>query len=253
MHAHGVQVLDGADDDAVVGVVAHHLHLEFFPPDQGFLDEQFLGGRGLQAPFADGDELFHVVGDATATAAHGEGRPDDGGKADARLDLQGFFHAVSQGGTGVGQADAGHGLLEFFPVFRLVDGILGCADQDHAVFFQHAVLGQVQGAVKRGLPPHGGQDGIRPFPFQDALHRLPVDGLDVGGVRHLRVGHDGGRVGVHQDDPVPLFLERLAGLGAGIVELAGLADDDGAGADDQDGFEVCTLGHRASSYRVCLA
>ena len=39
---------------------------------------------------------------------------------------------------------------------------------------------------------------------------------------------------VDQDDPVALLAQRLAGLGAGVVELAGLADDDRAGADDQD-------------------
>src|SRR5690606_20262278 len=45
-------------------------------------------------------------------------------------------------------------------------------------------------------------------------------------------------------DPVALGLQRLAGLNAGIVELTRLADDDRAGADDQDGLDVCALGHR---------
>ena len=71
----------------------------------------------------------------------------------------------------------------------------------------------------------------------------PVDRLDVGGIGHLRVGHDGGRIGVHQNDPVALLAQRLAGLCAGIVELAGLTDDDRAGADDQDAFDVSTLWH----------
>jgi hypothetical protein len=31
VHAHRVEVFDRADDDAVIGPVAHHLHLEFFP------------------------------------------------------------------------------------------------------------------------------------------------------------------------------------------------------------------------------
>ena len=35
---------------------------------------------------------------------------------------------------------------------------------------------------------------------------------------------------------IALVLQRLAGLRAGIVELAGLADDDRPGADDQDGL-----------------
>ena len=39
MHAHGVEVLDGADDDAVAGRIAHDLHLVFLPTDDGFLDE----------------------------------------------------------------------------------------------------------------------------------------------------------------------------------------------------------------------
>ena len=33
VHAHRVEVLDRADDDAVVLAVAHHLHLELFPAD----------------------------------------------------------------------------------------------------------------------------------------------------------------------------------------------------------------------------
>src|SRR5690606_36935938 len=69
------------------------------------------------------------------------------------------------------------------------------------------------------------------------------DRLHVGRVGQIRVGHDRRRVGVDQDDPVALFLQRLAGLGAGIVELTGLADDDRARPDDEDGLDVGTLGH----------
>ena len=62
--------------------------------------------------------------------------------------------------------------------------------------------------------------------------------LDVGAVGQLRVGHDRGRVGVDQDDSEPFVLQRLAGLGAGVVELARLPDDDRAGADDEDACEM---------------
>jgi hypothetical protein len=46
-----------------------------------------------------------------------------------------------------------------------------------------------------------------------------------------------------EDDPVALLPQGLARLGAGIIELARLADDDGTGADDQDGMDVGALGH----------
>ena len=52
--------------------------------------------------------------------------------------------------------------------------------------------------------------------------------LDVGAVGHLRIGHDGGRIGVGQHHLVAFRLERLAGLRAGVVELGRLADDDRA-------------------------
>ena len=67
--------------------------------------------------------------------------------------------------------------------------------------------------------------------------------LDVGPVGQLRVGHDRRRIAVDENDLEPLGAQRLAGLGARIVELARLPDDDGAGADHEDAFDVGALGH----------
>mgnify|MGYP000397879871 CR=1 FL=1 len=77
----------------------------------------------------------------------------------------------------------------------------------------------------------------------DFLDRLPGDGLDVSHVGRGGVGHDGGGVAVDQDDLVALLAQRLAGLHARVIKLTGLADDDRAGANDQDTFDVATLGH----------
>ena len=49
--AHGIDVLDRADDDEVVGDVAHHLELELLPADHGLLDEDFVHRTELQAAF----------------------------------------------------------------------------------------------------------------------------------------------------------------------------------------------------------
>ena len=66
VHAHRVEVLDRADDDAVVLAVAHHLHLEFLPADHRLLDQQLVRRRGVEPALADRDELLAVVGDAAA-------------------------------------------------------------------------------------------------------------------------------------------------------------------------------------------
>ena len=84
---------------------------------------------------------------------------------------------------------------------------------------------------------------VGPLAGDDLLHDLGGDRLDVGRVGELRVGHDRGRVGVDQDDPQALLAQDAAGLGAGVVELAGLADDDRAGPDHQHAGDVGALGH----------
>ncbi len=44
MHAHGVKIFDGADDDDVVFGVAHHLKLVLFPAEHGFFDQTLMYG-----------------------------------------------------------------------------------------------------------------------------------------------------------------------------------------------------------------
>ena len=45
VHAHRIEVLDRADDDAVVAAVAHDLHLEFLPAEHRFLEQHFVVGE----------------------------------------------------------------------------------------------------------------------------------------------------------------------------------------------------------------
>ena len=113
---------------------------------------------------------------------------------------------------------------------------------------------QGHGGVQGGLAAERGQQDqfalraeafhFRDFAHDDFFDAFGRDGLDVGAVGEFRVGHDGGRVGIDEDDAVAFFLEGLAGLGAGIIKFAGLADDDGPGADDEDGMNVGAFRHK---------
>ena len=234
MHTHGVQVFNRADDDAVVGLVAHHLHLEFFPAQQRLFDEQLFRGRSLQAALANGLEFFGVIGNASAGSAQGETGADHGRKPQIFLRNPSLVHAVGDSGTGRPQADLGHRVFELEPVFGFVDGLGRRTDQLDLVFFQHAVVPQIECAVERRLAAHGRQNRIGPLFGNNFFHRLPGDRLDVGHIGGSRVGHDGGRIAVDQDDLVTFLAQSFAGLHARVIELAGLADDDGAGTDDQD-------------------
>ncbi len=243
VHAHRIEVLDGADDDAVVLLVADHLHLVFLPTDQRLVDQQLTGRRKVQTAGADLFELFTVIGDAATGATHGERRANDAGEADLVEHAVGFFHVMRDAGYRTGKTDVLHRLVEARTVFGLVDGVGVGTDHLDAELLQNAVLFQVQRAVQRGLATHGRQQCIWTLLLDDLGHGGPFDRFDVGGVSHGRVGHDGRRVGIHQDDAEAFLLQRLAGLSAGVIELARLADDDGAGAEDEDAFDICTFWH----------
>ena len=101
--------------------------------------------------------------------------------------------------------------------------------------------------VERGLPAEGRQERVRALALEDGRDALEVERLDVGAVGEARVGHDRRRVRVDDDRAVAVLAQHLQRLAARVVELAGLADHDRAGADDADALEVASGRHQARS------
>ena len=246
MHAHGVEVLDGAHDDAVAGVVTHDLHLVLFPTLDGLLDQHLVGRREFKTLAHDGDELLVSMRDATTGAAEGKARTQHAGISHALGDGLGVCHAVGIARARDLQADLGHGLVKELAVLAALDGGKVAADHLDAVLVERAVLCQFDGGVQTGLAAQRGQQRVRALFLDYALDKLGSDGLDIGAVGQARVGHDGRRVGVDQDDLKAILLEHLAGLGAGVVKLTGLANDNGARANDEDTLDVSTFRHVSS-------
>ena len=246
MHAHWVDILNRADDDAIVRPVADHFHLVLLPAQHQLVDLHLADRRGVQARCHDQLELLAVVGDAAAGAAQRERRPDYRGQADLGQGLARVLGRAHDVAFGQIEPDLEHGLAEQAPVLRLVDGRVRGTNQLHAHPIQRPVARQRHGDVERGLPAHGRQERVGALSRDDLGDDRGRDRLDVGHVRRLRVGHDRGRVGIDQDHPVAFLAQRLAGLRAGIVELAGLADHDRPGADDQDRAKVGAFGHGRS-------
>ena len=246
VYAHGVEILDGAHDDAVAGVVAHDLHLVLFPALDGLLDQHLMGGRKLQALAHDGDELLVGVSDAAAGAAQGKARAQYAGIAHALGDSLGVGHAVGIARARDLQANLGHGLVKELAVLAALDSGQVAANHLDAILVERAVFRQLDGGVQTGLAAQRGQQRVRALFLDYALDKLSGDGLDIGSVGKTRVGHDGRRVGVDQDDLKAILLEHLAGLGAGVVELTGLANNDGARANDEDTLDVSTFRHVSS-------
>ena len=243
VHADRVDVLDRADDHDVVVAVAHQLELVFLPALDALLDEHLVGRRIMDAGTGDAVQLLGVVRDAGAEAAHRERRAHDEREPEAfgdRIDLLERVRDVGARRLGAGLLDD---LLERFAVLTAVDRLERGADELDVVLLEHAGLAERDGRVERGLSAERRQQRVGALLGDDAFEDRRGDRLDVGGVGHLRVGHDRGRVGVDEDDADALLAQDAAGLGSRIVELGGLTDDDRAGADDHHRLDVVTLGH----------
>ena len=243
VHAHRIDVLDRADDDRVVGHVAHHFELELLPAQNRLLDQ---GGRGrtrLQGADDHVVDLVAVEHDAAALASQREARPDDDREAQAVDDPPRLFQRARD--TALRHLETGlhHGPLEEQAVLAQAQRLDPRAEQLHPGLLERAGLFQRQGQVDPGLAADGRQQRVRPLALDDLHRHVGHEGFDVGRVRDLRVRHDRRRVRVDEDDPVALPAQDTAGLGAGVVELARLAYDDRPRTEDQDRLDVRPLRH----------
>ena len=253
VHAEGVDIFDGGNNYDVVVTIAHELELVFLPAQDGFLNEH-VGLRGCgQAAAGNAIQVLIIEGQTGAQTTHGEGRADYDRQAKLVDGLVDLIHVVAHSGAGGLTADGGDDVLELLAVLATLDGVNIGADELNAVLVQNSLAVKLNCGVQRSLAAQGSQHGVDGVPLfalldQDLFNVFRLNGFDVGVVRKLGVGHDGGRIGVDQRYAQALFLEHAAGLGAGVVELASLADDDWAGADDQDVVDVVALWHSYSSF-----
>src|SRR3954463_9456983 len=240
MHSHRIEVFDRADDDDIVFEVTHHLELVFFPAENRFFNQRFMHRGEIETASQNFEQLFAVVGHASAGAAERKAGTDNYWEADFARKLKTIFEVIDQRGFRNVEADLLHRVFKVKAVFGLLDGFNVGADQLHVVLFEHTAVGKLDGKIERSLPADGRKHSESSTRRKFTLHTnnffqiFAGERLNVSAVGDLRIGHDGGRVRVGQHHFVSFGLERLAGLRAGIVELGGLPDDDGTRAEDQD-------------------
>ena len=73
MYTHRVEVLDRADNNAIVSLITHHLHFEFFPAQQRFLDQNLRDRREFEAALKENPNRYRgLYGAARAAEAAGD-------------------------------------------------------------------------------------------------------------------------------------------------------------------------------------
>ena len=123
MHAHGIEVFNGADDDDIVRQVAHDLEFVLLPAEHALLQEAFPNGRKVKAARENLRQLLAVVGDAAAGSAQRKRGPDHAREADLLREVEAIAQVVDEGGARHIKPDLVHRVLEQEPVFRLLDRV----------------------------------------------------------------------------------------------------------------------------------
>ena len=134
-------------------------------------------------------------------------------------------------------------LFKELAVLGALNGLGARAQKTGAALAQDALALELHGHVQAGLPPDAGDDGVGALIAQNLGDVFQGQRLHIDLVGDLGVGHDGGGVRVDQHYLIALFLQGETGLGAGVVKLGRLPDDDGTRADDQNLFDIRTFSH----------
>src|SRR6185503_11337457 len=188
-------------------------------------------------------EFLRRIGEVPAAASESARSANDDGKAQSLLNAHGIAHAACIAAARQVEADAAHCLFEQIAVFGFFYRFDLGADHFDAIALEYALFGEIDGEVERRLSAEGRQNRVGPFLGDYFFDDVGRDRFDVGARGELRIGHDRRGIGVDENDPITLFFEGLQRLGAGVVELASLPDDDRARADEKDGLDVGALGH----------
>ena len=224
-------------------MVAHYLEFNLFVALDALLYQYLVNGGEVKGIAHHVAELFFVVCEAAAGAAKGEGRAKDYGVADLLCGLYAFLDAVADLGRNDGLVNGEAEFLEELAVFGFLDIGEICTQDFYAALFQNAFLGKLNGKVEACLAAKAGNQCIRALVSYYLGNVVKFERLHINLVGYMGIGHDGGGVGVNQDNLVAFFFQCKAGLCACIVEFCCLADDDGAGAYNHYFLDVCSSRH----------
>ena len=121
VYTHGIEILDRADNDAVVVPVANDLHLELFPADDGLFEQHFRRRRHLETVRNDALELLAVVRNAATRPAERKRWPDNRRKTYGGLLVERLLERMRDVRVRTFETDLRHRLPEQVTVFRHVD------------------------------------------------------------------------------------------------------------------------------------
>ena len=243
MNTHGIHVLYGTNDDNVICLVPHHFKFIFFPAEQTSFEHNLGVEREVKSCRTETFKFLAVIGNAASCAPQGKAGTDN--NRETYLVDSGFclFKGMDNSTFRNLETDFVHGLAEGVPPFCFFNDIDISAKQLNIIFVENACFSYLYGSIKPCLSAKSWEKSIRTLTFNNFGNEFRSNRLDICAIRNFRIGHDCRRVGVDENYLIPFFFQCFDRLGSGVVKFAGLADDNGTRADNQNLFDVSSFGH----------
>ncbi len=247
MHTHRIDIFHITYGDTVAGAVPHHLILDFLPSRNAAFHQNLSHPGETQAICQNLLQLDLVMGDTAAGATQRIGRAQHHRISDLMRKRHAVLDILHHQRRRAGFPDLLHRLLEFQTVLRLADRLRRGAQQRDAMRRQKARFIQLHAQIQAGLSAHVRQQAVRFLLADDLLQHPYRQRFDIYLICNVTVGHDGGRIGIHQNDFHPLLFQRAARLRSRIVKFRRLPDHNRSRADYEYSFYIRILRHFSPS------
>ena len=240
MDAERVDILHGADGNAGVLGVAHHLVFDLLPANEAALDHHLTNRAGAQATLHALPVLLFGSNDAAARATEREGGANDGGETDLRERRLCSLHAlvvvcpVHHGARRCGLPNAIAHLAEELAILRHLDCREWRSEEANWMSLEDTGIIERHRHVECRLSAESGKQPLRLLALDDALDHLDGEWLEVDNIGDRRVGHDCRRIGVHENRTDPFGTQRATSLCSRVIKLGGLTNHYRSRADDQN-------------------
>ena len=143
MNTHGVKVLNGTNNDALVFAIAHHFNFNFFPANDTLLNEYFAFNTGGKGGRTNVFQVFHVVGDTAACPPKGKGRAQNNGKLNMLCYFTHFFDGAGNKSFWHLQPNTFNALAKKVTAFSGGDGMGICPDKLNPHFIKQTGFSKI--------------------------------------------------------------------------------------------------------------
>ena len=179
----------------------------------------------LQTSARNEAELFFVMRNTASKTSHRKRGTYDNGIRQRFNSLKTFFNGVADKRTCRFATNLGNNRTKLFTILTSANRIHICTDELGTVFRKNSLIMQFDGGVQSGLSAQCCEN-CRWFLFgDDHFQNFSCDRFNISCVGKFRIGHDCGWVGIDQYDSDTFSSKYSTCLGAGIIKLAGLANN----------------------------